>query len=148
MEFLRDRLVVRLGRTKTSKNAEDAVFCEDWTVIRFLKRFCAGKSRGERLLQRTQAEFRRLFALLRDMFELDDRLLPYSLRRGGASWFFKKNGSMEQTLLRGRWAASKSARVYVMDATAEAVKLSLSAVSEQLLATAAKAIALYVQKGP
>lgn len=145
LEFLRNRLVVRLGRTKTSKNAEEAVFCEDSTVIRFLRRFCAGKPKTERLLQRTQAEFRRLFSLLRDMFDLDDRILPYSLRRGGASWFFKKTASMEQALLRGRWAASRSARVYIMDASAEAIKLSLSAASERLLAAAAKAIALYVK---
>ena len=37
----------------------------------------------------------------------------YSLRRGGATHDFLEHGSLEKTLLRGRWASARSARMYI-----------------------------------
>ena len=38
---------------------------------------------------------------------------PYSLRRGGATHLFVKCGSLDTVLLAGRWAALKTARIYL-----------------------------------
>ncbi|CAK0888093.1 unnamed protein product [Prorocentrum cordatum] len=55
----------------------------------------------------------------------DQRLTLYSWRRGGASAGFRSHGSMETTLLRGRWASVRTARLCVQDAVAEATTLAL-----------------------
>ena len=47
----------------------------------------------------------------------------YSLRRGGATAYFQACGSMERTLLRGRWASSAVARIYLCDALSQLPKL-------------------------
>lgn len=38
---------------------------------------------------------------------------PYSLRRGGATFWFAKHQSLDQLLIQGRWASSKTARIYI-----------------------------------
>ena len=38
---------------------------------------------------------------------------PYSLRRGGATHYFVKCGSLDRVLILGRWAAIKTAKVYL-----------------------------------
>ena len=40
------------------------------------------------------------------------------MRRGGASWHFMSSQSLETTLLRGRWASSSTARIYLQDSAA------------------------------
>ena len=41
------------------------------------------------------------------------QLLPYSLRRGGATLDFHLHGSIDRCCLRGRWESLKACRVYV-----------------------------------
>ena len=73
------------------------------------------------------AQFMRMFFDVRQLLQLEcERLTLYSWRRGGASADFKEHGSMETTLLRGRWASARTARLYVQDAIAEASTLALS----------------------
>ena len=38
---------------------------------------------------------------------------PYSLRRGGATLYFGRHGSLDRLLVQGRWASSKTARIYI-----------------------------------
>ena len=40
---------------------------------------------------------------------------PYSLRRGGATYWFRKWGTLDRLLLYGRWQNAKTARTYVND---------------------------------
>lgn len=44
------------------------------------------------------------------------RYLPYSLRRGGATWFFANSGSFSQTMMRGRWQHLKTCKLYIAEA--------------------------------
>jgi hypothetical protein len=37
---------------------------------------------------------------------------PYSLRRGGATFWFSKRGSLDRLLIHGRWQTPKTARIY------------------------------------
>ena len=50
---------------------------------------------------------------------------PYSVRRGGATAFFRRTRNMEATLDRGRWASARVARIYVNDGLAKDVELKL-----------------------
>ena len=85
------------------------------------------KQSEERALGMSPAAFNRVFAEVRSLLELDgQKLTLYSWRRGGASADFRAHGSMEKTLLRGRWASVRTARLYVQDAVAEATTLGLT----------------------
>ena len=51
---------------------------------------------------------------------------PYSLRRGGATAYFRATRNMEATLDRGRWASARVARIYVNDGLARELELRFS----------------------
>ena len=51
---------------------------------------------------------------------------PYSVRRGGATSFFRCTRNMEATLDRGRWGSVRVARIYVNDGLAREVELRFS----------------------
>ena len=38
---------------------------------------------------------------------------PYSLRRGGATFYFQRHGQLDRLLIQGRWQSSKTARLYI-----------------------------------
>ena len=48
---------------------------------------------------------------------------PYSLRRGGATAFYRRTASMDQTIERGRWSTAKVARLYICDGLATAMQI-------------------------
>ena len=50
---------------------------------------------------------------------------PYSIRRGGATAFFRYTRSMEATLDRGRWSNAWAARIYINDGLSKEVELRL-----------------------
>ena len=56
----------------------------------------------------------------------DYGFLPYSLRRGGATAYFRATRNMEATLDRGRWSSARVARIYVNDGLAREVELQFS----------------------
>ena len=43
---------------------------------------------------------------------------PYSLRRGGATFWFGKHGSLDRLLIQGRWQAARTARIYINEGMA------------------------------
>lgn len=43
---------------------------------------------------------------------------PYSLRRGGATWWFQRHHSLDRILVQGRWQAQKTARIYINEGLA------------------------------
>ena len=99
-----------------------AVWLGFWTKVR---RKQAGNF--AKLWPGTAAEFRRLFKALMQHFHLEEwEFQPYSLRRGGATAFFRETGSMERTLARGRWGTSRVARIYINDGLATLAGLHLS----------------------
>ena len=50
---------------------------------------------------------------------------PYSLRRGGATFWFQKWGSLDRLMLLGRWHAVKTARIYVNEGLALLAEMTL-----------------------
>ena len=64
--------------------------------------------------------FRKQFAKVCEKFHVMHlNFRPYSLRRGGATAYFMGCGLMEKTLIRGRWASSSVARIYLCDSLAQ-----------------------------
>ena len=60
------------------------------------------------------AEWRGLFNKAITALSLTDfQFRPYSLRRGGATWWFSRHQSLDKILIQGRWQAPKSARIYI-----------------------------------
>ena len=51
---------------------------------------------------------------------------PYSLRRGGATMYFGRRGSLDRLLVQGRWASSKTARIYINEGLAVLAELKLN----------------------
>ena len=43
---------------------------------------------------------------------------PYSLRRGGATFWFGRHGSLDRIIVLGRWAAVRTARLYINEGLA------------------------------
>ena len=50
---------------------------------------------------------------------------PYSLRRGGATHWFSKHGSLDKVVILGRWAAQKTARLYINEGLATIAEMTL-----------------------
>ena len=70
---------------------------------------------------------------------------PYSLRRGGATAFFRATRSMEAALGRGRWSSARVARIYVNDGLAREVELRFSSEIQDRLKLLVAAFGLWLQ---
>ena len=55
----------------------------------------------------------------------DHGFRPYSLRRGGATHWFQHHGSFDKLLVQGRWAAAKTAKIYVNEGLALLAEISI-----------------------
>ena len=51
--------------------------------------------------------------------------MPYSLRRGGACHDYTMHGDVQRTILRGRWSALATARIYITEGYRQATELAL-----------------------
>ena len=70
---------------------------------------------------------------------------PYSLRRGGATAYFRATRNMEATLDRGRWASARVARIYVNDGLAKEVELRFNTEIQDRLRLYAGALGLWLR---
>lgn len=68
------------------------------------------------------------FFLLEDFY-----ILPYSLRRGGATSAFRAGVSFDQLLVRGRWTHQRTARIYLDEALQQSASMTFSASSNARL---------------
>ena len=122
-----DLAVVALPLTKTTrrKKGAEVVTVHDPTVIRIVER-ALSEAVGAALYQRQAHVFPAEFQALCRWAGLEDRrFTPYSLRRGGATWHFLMTGSLDSTILKGRWQSAKTARIYIEDAAAQGALVSL-----------------------
>ena len=82
--------------------------------------------------------FRQLFAsFLRQLGFAEDDYTPYSLRRGGATWFFQTSLSLDATIARGRWSCGKTAKQYIDEGTYQLAQVNYpgSEVQDSVMAT-------------
>ena len=132
----RSGMVIRLRGTKVGqrRGADESVVVEDSLVRAAFRLLTQGLEPGDRLLAAQEHHWRYLWnAAIRalKLQHLDVR--AYSLRRGGATWLFRKTGSFDRCLDRGRWGNSRNARTYIEDAAAMAASLRLTEAEQQTL---------------
>lgn len=112
--------IVTLFGTKTGQkdNVGEMVSFSDFLTLETLKvaqqlQHCRGLSNVP-LWHKSAQSFRTQFRSYCQRFDLlSHNFRPYSLRRGGATWLFQSTGSMEMALVKGRWASSRVARIYI-----------------------------------
>ena len=124
------RAILRLRHTKTlGAKRQDAELCiiTDPLALKMLQQVLPTLAKNDKVLGCTSGALRSQVNR-----SLDKLLLSkfgyklHSWRRGGATEDFLSHGSLEKTLLKGRWGSSKVARDYLAEATAALAKAALS----------------------
>ena len=122
-------LVLHLNNTKGAQRRliqeESVLILDDVTrgVVRLLSQ---RKRPGDYLVGISPATFRTRWNHMKKGLHLEYlRFLPYSLRRGGATWFFRESGSFSRTMLRGRWQHLKTCKLYIAEAQTALASLTL-----------------------
>ena len=101
----------------------EAVVIIDRTLLAFLKLHAPLHQPGESFLGLSAVSFRTIFSRLVKAAKLPKlNWQTHSLRRGGATAFFRRTGDLSRTIERGRWATSRVARLYIQDGLATQVE--------------------------
>ena len=117
--------VLSLGLTKAGKRqgASESITI---TVQEVVRRLTQWKRSNIQNLALSPASWRQMFAEGLTSLGLDRyQFRPYSLRRGGATFWFSKHGSMDRLLVQGRWAAPRTARIYINEGVATLAELNI-----------------------
>ena len=114
----RRRALLTLPNTKSGRRTgrKESVILDDPFLCQALHRLQAAHAaiRRTRLLHHDSASFRHRFAIMIELAGLPAaHWRPTSLRRGGATEEFLRHGQLDRTMLRGRWASQKTARIYI-----------------------------------
>ena len=112
--------VVSLGLTKGGKRmgASESVSISVELLLQWLKAWKRVTS-PDKSLCGTPAQWRGLFSQCVTAVGLDEFMFrPYSLRRGGATYWFSKHGSLDRVVVLGRWQAQRTARMYINEGLA------------------------------
>lgn len=126
-------VVIRLHRTKTSKQHLQALTISDLTLAKLLTHLLPPLS-SSRLWPWSTTYFRRCFTSLCTFFHLESiGFVPYSLRRGGATHFYVALQALDFVMVQGRWKDQRTCRLYVDDARAMLVNFRLPPASIPLL---------------
>ncbi|CAK0814337.1 unnamed protein product, partial [Prorocentrum cordatum] len=115
---------VRISSSKTTagKDCAEAVVIRSRMAVALLRIAVRGLGAGARLSWRTPSQLRGALGALARGLGLAGPITWHSVRRGGASAFFVRSGSMEATLVAGRWASSATARLHIEGAVADSVR--------------------------
>ena len=119
--------VVSLRLTKTGKRtgAAESVTLTMAEAIRRLAQWKQNTSPGTTLTPGPHT-WRKKFSQALHALKIEDwEFRPYSLRRGGATFWFAQHGSLDRILLQGRWTAAKTARTYLNEGLAVLTEINI-----------------------
>ena len=136
----RTTAVLSLGFTKTGKRqgAQESVTVSDAVVVRALWQLVQQRRPSEPLARLSSPGQRALFKQACRELGLEEHCFAlYSIRRGGATHDFSYHGSLDRSIVRGRWSNSRTARLYITEGLAMLGEQRLSPASRDALATAA-----------
>ena len=109
------QVLISLGLTKGGKRqgaAESVILGVEFAVL--LTQRWKHLASSSTSLTGSPAKWRSLFSESLSALGLESfQFRPYSLRRGGATWWFSKHQSLDRVLVQGRWAAQKTACIYL-----------------------------------
>lgn len=127
-------VVIRIASSKTSKNDQQSLAHFDLQLAQLLSALLRNFDPDEELWPFSMTHFRNCFTNICSFFDLQPLgLVPYSIRRGGATYFYMKTNSLDAVMIRGRWREATTARIYLDDARATLVKLAVPTCSRPLL---------------
>jgi len=110
-------MLIRLRTTKTGKDQWVTVLDPD--VKTLVRELVTETKTGDKLFPFSTGSFRRTLKEVAAELGLSPLYVPHSLRHGGATRYFHVHGmSVEDVLVRGRWASTKSARRYIQSGVA------------------------------
>ena len=119
--------VVSLGLTKSGKRvgASESVTIQVVDVLRPLWQWKCQTKPNEFLVS-SPSQWRAMFSKCLTALSLDAfSFRPYSLRRGGSTFWFHKHSNFDKLLVMGRWQAVKTARIYLNDGLAMLAEMRL-----------------------
>ena len=128
-------VLLSLGLTKGGKRtgaAESVVLAHD-AVVKPLQRWMSLASLSTPLTP-SPGVWRSLFNQGMESLKITPYgFRPYSLRRGGATWWFGKHHSLDRILLQGRWQAAKTARIYLNEGLSVLAQLQIGPKDKRLV---------------
>lgn len=127
-------VLIRIAASKTSPLAQQSLVHHDATLASLTSSLLQLLPPAGRVWPFTATYFRTCFKALTSFFDLGPfNFVPYSIRRGGATYFYIRLGSLDQVVTRGRWKDIATARIYLDDARATLVRMSLPTSTRALL---------------
>ena len=132
--------VLQLRSTKAGQRRllqDESVIIRDPLTMAALRALTKGKAAGDFLVGVSPHHFRKSWNQMKDFYNISHlKYLPYSLRRGGATWYFRQTGSFSRTMIRGRWQHLKTCRLYVAEAQTTLANLALPPTTQRMFAKA------------
>ena len=118
--------VISLGLTKTGKR-QGAAESITITVHDVVRRLWQWKQTNIVTLVPSASKWRSDFSSACEALGLKDlQFRPYSLRRGGATFWIGKHGSLDRLLIQGRWQAARTARIYINEGLSVLAEMKFS----------------------
>ena len=114
------QVLISLGLTKGGKRhgASESVVLGNEPIVHLVRAW-KRLSKATTPLVPSVAKWRALFNECLEALGLHSfQFRPYSLRRGGATYWFTKHQSLDRILVQGRWHTQKSARLYLNEGLA------------------------------
>ena len=117
--------VISLGLTKSGKRqgASESITISVFEVTRRLLQW---KNSSVAVLTPSASAWRSEFSRVLSALGLESfQFRPYSLRRGGATFWFMKHGNLDRLLVQGRWQAPRTARIYINEGLAVLAEMNV-----------------------
>ena len=117
--------VVTLGYTKGGKRkgCQEHVIIDDGNLVQMLAASVDDLQPGDYLFGASEHTFRQTFKNDIKALGLSGSYKPYSFRRGGATHLYRSSANLSAVTTRGRWASSRTARIYIDEAMSELAEL-------------------------
>ena len=121
--------IVALGFTKGGKRtgAAESITINVSEVVRHLATWKRTRSPGTMPTPPAHTWRKQFSEALTSMGLEHWEFRPYSLRRGGAAFWFGRRGSLDRILVQGRWMAARTARTYLNEGLAVLTELDIPA---------------------
>ena len=107
--------VVSLGLTKGGKRAgaAESVTITEADTLRRLWQWKQSCSPGTSLCSAPHKWRKQFNDSIESLGLTAYQYRPYSLRRGGATFYFQRHGQLDRLLIQGRWQSARTARMYI-----------------------------------
>ena len=128
------QILISLGFTKGGKRqgAAESVVLGHAPTVALMKKWKKLASSAQALTP-SPAKWRKLFNEGLSALGISDMgFRPYSLRRGGATFWFSKHQNFDRLLVQGRWMTQKCARIYVNEGLAMLASMNLPVTDQRI----------------